>query len=123
MLTRILSYSISVFVGQSVLKYQYLYLRQFLEEDEDNTILNSVCDSRIIYNLLKTKMLTSEILLHHLFSIWVAMPYDGLCFFKTLVVKTRFATADGRMVLTIPLLKTEYTFILTNRSKLCFSGL
>ena len=55
MLTRILSYSISVFVGQTVLKYQYLYLRQFLEEDEDNTILNSVCDSRIISQLVENE--------------------------------------------------------------------
>lgn len=35
------------------MRYQYLYLRQFLEEDIDNTILHSVCDSRIISQLVE----------------------------------------------------------------------
>jgi len=41
------------FIGQSVMRYQYLYLRQFVEEDIDNTILHSVCDSRIISQLIE----------------------------------------------------------------------
>lgn len=41
------------FIGQSVMRYQYLYLRQFLEEDIDNTILHSVCDTRVIGQLIE----------------------------------------------------------------------
>lgn len=41
------------FIGQSVMRYQYLYLRQFLEQDMDNTILHTVCDGRIISNLVE----------------------------------------------------------------------
>ena len=40
-------------MGQSVMRYQYLWLRQFVEENPQNVFLHKICDSRFLADFLQ----------------------------------------------------------------------